>query len=52
MAEQYTPTPRLPSPRTAYSENASMRGNGGQVPHPLKGEGLGGGETDTYCNVT
>ena len=32
-----TPSPSLPSPRTAYSENASMRGNGGQVPSPLKG---------------
>jgi len=29
-----TPIPRLPAPRTAYSENASMRGNGGQVPSP------------------
>ena len=30
---------RLPSPGTAYSENARMRGNGGQVPSPIKRAG-------------
>jgi len=56
-----TPTPRLPSPRTGYSENARMRGNGGQAPSPFsavearatmaksaKGKGLGGGEKEKW----